>query len=50
LADKALDPAQSICAIVSETGLKTEAAPPSRQATAFDATSLRQLVRDRLAV
>jgi threonine synthase len=50
LAEKALDPGQSICVIVSETGLKTEAAPPSRQATAFDAASLRQLVRNRLDV
>ncbi|MGH7312077.1 MAG: threonine synthase [Candidatus Rokuibacteriota bacterium] len=50
LADKALDPAQSICAIVSETGLKTEAAPPSRQAAAFDDDSLRRLVRERLGV
>jgi len=50
LADKALDPGQSICAIVSETGLKTEAAPPSRQATAFDDDSLRRLVRDRLGI
>ena len=29
----ALDPDGTICVIVSETGLKTEAAPPSRQAT-----------------
>jgi threonine synthase len=50
LADKALDPGQSICVIVSETGLKTEAAPPSRQATAFDDDSLRRLVRDRLGM
>ena len=30
LAAKILDPAQTICVIVSETGLKTEAEPPSR--------------------
>jgi threonine synthase len=48
LAARALDPAQAICVIVSETGLKTEAAPPSRAATAFDAASLRRLVTERL--
>jgi threonine synthase len=50
LAERALDPAQSIGVIVSETGLKTEAAPPSREATAFDEDSLRRLVRDRLGI
>jgi len=49
LAAKELDPAQSYCAIVSETGLKTEAAPPSRAATAFDFDSLERLVEQRLA-
>src|SRR6266571_3617650 len=49
LAAKDLDPAQSYCAIVSETGLKTEAAPPSRAATAFDFDSLERLVEQRLA-
>jgi threonine synthase len=49
LAAKELDPAQSYCAIVSETGLKTEAAPPSRTATAFDYASLERLVQERLA-
>ena len=49
LADKQVDPASTICAIVSETGLKTEAPPPSRQGTIFDEESLRGLVRDRLA-
>ena len=48
LADKALDPDASICVIVSETGLKTEAAAPRRQATAFDEASLRRLVHARL--
>ena len=48
LAAKELDPAQSYCVIVSETGLKTEAAPPSRSATAFDYASLEQLVTERL--
>ncbi len=49
LADRRLDPGQTICAIVSETGLKTEAEPPARAATAFDEESLRRLVRERLA-
>jgi len=49
LAAEELDPAQSYCAIVSETGLKTEAAPPSRAATAFDFDSLERLVEQRLA-
>jgi threonine synthase len=48
LAAKALDPDATICVILSETGLKTEASAPSRQATAFDETSLRRLVRSRL--
>jgi threonine synthase len=46
--DRALDPAQRICVIVSETGLKTEAEPPSRAGTAFDQESLRKLVEERL--
>jgi threonine synthase len=49
LAAREVDPAQSFCVIISETGLKTEAAPPSREATAFDLDSLRRLVEDRLA-
>jgi hypothetical protein len=48
LADKLVDPDSTICVIVSETGLKTEAAPPSREATAFDAASLRALVVEKL--
>jgi threonine synthase len=48
LADRALDPAQDICVIISETGLKTEAEPPSRRGTAFDEGSLRRLVAERL--
>jgi threonine synthase len=47
LAEGALDPDTTICVIVTETGLKTEAAPPSRRATAFDAASLRRLVEER---
>jgi threonine synthase len=49
LADRLVDPASTICVIVSETGLKTEAAPPPLAATAFDAASLRRFVLDRLA-
>ncbi len=44
LAEKAIDPDATICVILSETGLKTEASAPSRQATAFDEASLRRLV------
>jgi len=49
LAQKQLDRAQTICAIISETGLKTEAEPPSRTGVAFDFDSLRRLVAERLA-
>jgi hypothetical protein len=48
LAERAVDPDATICAIVSETGLKTEAPPPSRQGTIFDEESLRRLVHERL--
>jgi threonine synthase len=48
LAARALDPAQDICVILSETGLKTEAEPPSRSGLAFDEASLRRLVAERL--
>ncbi len=47
-AQKAVDPDATICVILSETGLKTEAPPPSRQGVAFDEASLRRLVRERL--
>ena len=49
LAQKQLDPAQTICAIISETGLKTEGEPPTRTGVAFDFDSLRRLVAERLA-
>ena len=49
LAAREVDPAQSFCVIVSETGLKTEAALPSRTGTAFDFESLKRLVEERLA-
>jgi threonine synthase len=48
LADKLVDPASTICVIVSETGLKTEAAAPSIVPRTFDATSLRRLVLESL--
>jgi threonine synthase len=48
LAEKRLDAAQTICMIVSETGLKTEAPPPSRDGIAFDYDSLKRLVTERL--
>jgi threonine synthase len=49
LAAQEVDPAHTICVIISETGLKTEAEVPSRAATAFDEASLRRLVLERLA-
>ncbi|PYM57568.1 MAG: threonine synthase [Candidatus Rokuibacteriota bacterium] len=48
LHEKEVDPAATICVILSETGLKTEAAPPSRPAIAFDEASLRSLVREKV--
>jgi threonine synthase len=48
LAEKRIDPAHTVCAVISETGLKTEAPPPDRTAIAFDAESLRRLVTARL--
>lgn len=48
LATRAVDADATICVIVSETGLKTEAHAPERRATAFDETSLRRLVSDLL--
>ncbi len=49
LAKKQVDPGQTICVIVSETGLKTEAEVPTRQGIAFDYDSLRALVQGRLS-
>ena len=48
LVDKAVDPDATICVILSETGLKTEAVPPVRESITFDEASLRRLVGDRL--
>ena len=50
LRERRLDPAQRFCAIITETGLKTDATPPPRDARAFDMESLRRLVKERLAV
>jgi threonine synthase len=50
LEERRLDPDQRFCAVVTETGLKTEAPPPPRDARAFDLESLRRLVKERLAV
>jgi threonine synthase len=50
LAARALDPAQDICVVLSETGLKTEAEPPSRTGIAFDEAALRRLVDERLGI
>lgn len=46
--DGRVDRAATVCVIVTETGLKTEAPTPSREAVAFDEASLRRLVRERL--
>ena len=48
LTARQVDGAQTFCVIVTETGLKTEAPPPSREAIAFDAASLERLVDERL--
>jgi threonine synthase len=48
LAAREVDPDASICVILSETGLKTEASAPARQAVAFDEASLRQTVHSLL--
>jgi len=48
LADRRIDPDQTIAAIVSETGLKTEAELPPRAGVAFDYESLRRFVVERL--
>jgi len=49
LEERTLDPAQRFCVVVTETGLKTDAAAPSREARAFDLDTLRALVKERLA-
>ena len=49
LAAREVDPGATICAIISETGLKTDREPPARDGTAFDEVSLRRLLEERLA-
>jgi threonine synthase len=49
LAEGALDPAQTICCVISETGLKTEVPVTSRAGEAFSYERLVTLVRERLA-
>ncbi len=48
LAEKALDPDQTVCCVISETGLKTDAPVASRTGEAFTYERLVALVRDRL--
>jgi threonine synthase len=48
LAEGALDPAQTICCVISETGLKTEAPVAARTGEAFTYERLVSLVRERL--
>jgi threonine synthase len=49
LAEGALDPAGTICCVITETGLKTEARVESRVGEALTYDRLVALVRDRLA-
>jgi len=49
LAEGALDPAGTICCVITETGLKTEARVESRVGEALTYERLITLVRDRLA-
>ena len=48
LADRAIDPDQTICCVISETGLKTEAPAASRDGEAFTYDRLVALIRQRL--
>jgi len=48
LGEGALDPDQTICCVLSETGLKTDAPAVSRQGEAFSYERLVQTVRQRL--
>lgn len=49
VAGRQVDPAQTFCVVVTETGLKTEAAPPSRAGTMFDEAALARLIEEWLA-
>lgn len=48
VATGALDPDQTVCCVLSETGLKTEAPPAARRGEAFTYDRLVALVRERL--
>ena len=48
LTEGTLDPAQTVCCVISETGLKTDAPPVARKGEAFTQDRLVALVRDRL--
>lgn len=48
LEERALDPDQTVCCVISETGLKTEAAAVARTGEAFTYERLVALVRERL--
>jgi threonine synthase len=50
LADGRLDPAQTICCVLSETGLKTDAAAGPREGEAFTYERLVGLIRGRLGL
>jgi threonine synthase len=48
LAERALDPDQAICCVISETGLKTDAPAAPRRGEAFTYDRLVALIQDRL--
>jgi threonine synthase len=48
LGERRLDPDQRFAVVVTETGLKTEAALPAREGVAYDYASLRRAVEERL--
>jgi threonine synthase len=48
LAEGRLDPDQTVCCVISETGLKTDAPPAARVGEAFTYERLVALIRDRL--
>ncbi len=48
LAEGTLDPDQTVCCVISETGLKTDAPVASRQGEAFSYERLVALIRQRL--
>jgi threonine synthase len=50
VADGALDPARSICCVITETGLKSEAPPVPRTGERLDYERLASLVRERLGL